>query len=99
MGKISAAEVLRLRATSAMSRDQSVRRFAQDDDSVGVSTKKPLNKLALIGHGPGLFSAAPLGLNSYVVFYTQTLKTVNSFKDNSFPQAGKPVPDSSDLRF
>jgi hypothetical protein len=74
-------------------------RSAQDDDSVGVSTKKPLNKLALIGHGPGLFSAAPLRLNSYVVFYTQTLKTVDSFKDNSFPQAGKPVPDSSDLRF
>jgi hypothetical protein len=36
MGKTSIAEVLRLRATSAMSRDQSVRRFAQDDDFVGV---------------------------------------------------------------
>ena len=36
MGKISIAEVLRLRATSAVSRDQSVRRSAQDDDSVGV---------------------------------------------------------------
>ena len=36
MGKISTAEVLRLRATSAVTRDQSVRRFAQDDDFVGV---------------------------------------------------------------
>ena len=35
------AEVLRLRATSAVSRDQSVRRFAQDDDSVGVLTREP----------------------------------------------------------
>jgi hypothetical protein len=36
IGKISTVEVLRLRATSAVSRDPSVRRFAQDDDSVGV---------------------------------------------------------------
>jgi len=35
MGKRSTAEVLRLRATSAVSRDKSVRRSAQDDDSVG----------------------------------------------------------------
>ncbi len=35
VGKISTAEVLRLRAPSAVSRDQSVRRCAQDDDSVG----------------------------------------------------------------
>ena len=34
MGEISIAGVLRLRATSAASRDRSVRRFAQDDDSV-----------------------------------------------------------------
>src|SRR5271156_3031426 len=56
MGKISIAEVLRLRATSAVSRDKSVRRSAQDDDSVGVLTKNTLNKLALMRHGPGLFS-------------------------------------------
>ena len=31
MGKISSAEVLRLRATSAVSRDKSVRRCAQED--------------------------------------------------------------------
>jgi hypothetical protein len=36
MGKIRTAEVLRLRATNAVSRDQSVRRSAQDDESVGV---------------------------------------------------------------
>jgi hypothetical protein len=35
------AEVLRLRATSAMSGDKSVRRFAQDDDSVGGPEEKP----------------------------------------------------------
>jgi hypothetical protein len=53
MDKIGTAEVLRLRATSAVSRDQSVRRFAQDDDSVGVLTKNTLNKLALMGRIPG----------------------------------------------
>jgi hypothetical protein len=31
MGKIGTAEVLRLRAPSAVSRDKAVRRFAQDD--------------------------------------------------------------------
>ena len=43
MGKISTAEVLRLRATSALSCDKSVRRFAQDDDFVGVLTKNILD--------------------------------------------------------
>jgi hypothetical protein len=52
MGTISTAEVLRLRATSAVSRDESVRRFAQDDDSVGVlkkniPTKGPQNRRSL----------------------------------------------------
>ncbi len=43
MGKISTAEVLRLRATSAASRNPSVRRSAQDDASVGELTeRKPL---------------------------------------------------------
>jgi hypothetical protein len=49
MGKISTAEVLRLRATSAASRDQSVRRCAQDDDSLGLLTDNIQNKLALMG--------------------------------------------------
>ena len=39
MGKISTAGVLRLRAPSAVSRDKAVRRFAQDDDLVGVLKK------------------------------------------------------------
>ncbi len=39
MGKIGIAGVLRLRARSALSRDPSVRRFAQDDDSVGELTE------------------------------------------------------------
>src|SRR5271154_2116402 len=39
-GQISAAEVLRLRATSALLRDQSARRCAQDDDSVGELTER-----------------------------------------------------------
>jgi len=34
MGKINTAEVLRLRATSTISRDESVRRSAQDDEFV-----------------------------------------------------------------
>jgi hypothetical protein len=54
------AEVLRLRATSAVSRDKSVRRCAQDDDFVGVLTKKNiLSKLALMGHSPGCHNHSP----------------------------------------
>ena len=40
MDKLSTAEVLRLRATSTVSRDQSVRRSAQDDESVGEPEDK-----------------------------------------------------------
>ena len=60
------AGVLRLRAPSAVSRDPSARRFAQDDGFVGELTKNALNKFALMGHGPvnrpsglKLFSLAP----------------------------------------
>jgi hypothetical protein len=53
MGKISTAGVLRLRATSALSRDKSVRRSAQDDDFVGVLKKNIPNILALMGRSPG----------------------------------------------
>jgi hypothetical protein len=49
MGRIGTAEVLRLRATSALARDKSVGRSAQDDDSVAVLTKNILDKLALLG--------------------------------------------------
>jgi hypothetical protein len=38
MGKISAVGVLRLRATTAVSRNKSVRRSAQDDAFVGILT-------------------------------------------------------------
>ncbi len=62
MGKISTPEVLRLRATSPVSRDQSVRRSAQDDDFVGVLTKNILDKLALIVHGGGIPSDEPKAL-------------------------------------
>jgi hypothetical protein len=44
MGKMSTAGVLRLHAPGAVSHDKSVRRFAQDDGFVEVSTKHP-NKL------------------------------------------------------
>jgi hypothetical protein len=67
MGKISTAEVLRLRAPSAVSRDKSVRRSAQDDVFVvSWRCKKPAsfrislvcqNKLALVGRSPGLAGA------------------------------------------
>ena len=52
MGKIGTVAVLRLRATSAVSRDKSVRRSAQDDDFVGILTKNIQNKLALMGLRP-----------------------------------------------
>jgi hypothetical protein len=60
MGKISSAGVLRLRATSAVSRDKSVRRSAQDDVFVGILKKNILNKLALMGLRPGLSTGAIL---------------------------------------
>jgi hypothetical protein len=53
MGKISTAEVLRLRATSVVSRDKSVGRCAQDDVFAGVLKKNIPNKLALMGGSPG----------------------------------------------
>ena len=40
MGRTSSPGFLRLRAPSAVSCDESVRRFAQDDDFVGVLNKK-----------------------------------------------------------
>jgi hypothetical protein len=58
MGKISTVGVLRLRATSAVSRDKSVRRSAQDDDFVGVLTKNIQSKLALMR-----LAAGPPGLD------------------------------------
>ena len=46
IGKKSTAGVLRLRVASAVARDKSVRRSAQDDDSVGVLTKNIQSELA-----------------------------------------------------
>jgi hypothetical protein len=71
MGKISSAEVLRLRATSAVSRNQSVRRSAQDDDSVGEPKEKqqvpplryaPVPRQAGTGGMTNLRVAAHLGM-------------------------------------
>jgi hypothetical protein len=41
MGKLGTAEVLRLRGPSAVPRDRSVRRSAQDDGFVGGDEKHP----------------------------------------------------------
>jgi hypothetical protein len=52
MGKLSTAEVLRLRAPTAVLRDKAVTRSAQDDNFVGIPTNNILNKLALMGRSP-----------------------------------------------
>jgi hypothetical protein len=44
MGKISTAEVLRLRAVSPVLSDRSARRFAQDDESVGEPEEKAVER-------------------------------------------------------
>jgi len=46
-----------------------VRRFAQDDDSVGVLTKNILNKLTLIGLSPHRFRPWYAGANLGRPFY------------------------------
>jgi hypothetical protein len=58
MGKISTAEVLRLHAPSAVSRDRSVTRSAQDDGLVRVLTKNIPNKLALWDYALGYFQTS-----------------------------------------
>src|ERR1700728_3415820 len=63
MGEISTVGVLRLRAASAMSRDKSVRRSAQDDDFVASwrdKKQRQVSAYALMGPCPGIFSAVPL---------------------------------------
>jgi hypothetical protein len=52
MGKISIVGVLRLRAKSAVSRDRSVRRYAQDDDFVGVLKNKHPQQVSAYGGEP-----------------------------------------------
>jgi hypothetical protein len=73
MRNISTAGVLRLRATSAVSRDKAVRRSAQDDNFVGIMTKNILNKLALLGHVQGCCQPVPTGPSRDKVVLTQTL--------------------------
>jgi hypothetical protein len=53
VGKVSSPGVLRLRARSVVSCDESARRFAQDDDFVGVLKKTP-RRIALMGLSPYL---------------------------------------------
>ena len=76
MGKLSSAEVPSATLGTGSStprhkrcvRDQSVRRSAQDDDSVGVLTKNILDKLALYGiNRPSAVGrkAMPQGLSGY----------------------------------
>ena len=60
--RLRSGQALRLRAPSAVSCDESVRRFAQDDDFVGV-LKKRSRRLALMGLRPGLSSAVSSGLS------------------------------------
>src|SRR6266481_720620 len=49
-------------APSAVPRDKSVRRFAQDDDFVGGLKKNTPNRITLVGLHPGLRSDVPSGL-------------------------------------
>jgi len=63
-GQESILGVLRLRATSAVPLDKSVRRSAQDDDFVGILKKNIPNKVALMGLRPGLSSAVPRSTSS-----------------------------------
>jgi hypothetical protein len=61
MGKMSTAEVLRLRATSAVSRDKSERRSAQDDDSVGCIDEKHPKQVSAYGTPLWLIFSCPRG--------------------------------------
>jgi hypothetical protein len=58
MGKISTAGVLRLRAIKPSVYDRSAKRFAQDDDFVGVLKEHIPNKLALMGLCPDCMTAS-----------------------------------------
>jgi hypothetical protein len=85
MGKLSSAEVLRLHATSAVSRDQFVRRSAQDDDSVGVLTENILDKLALYGSMSWVILSRPCGTDFVSGVLTQTLQAATFRK--TYPRA------------
>jgi hypothetical protein len=88
MGKISAAEILRLRATSAVSRDQSVRRFAQDDDSVGELTeRKPC-----AGAGRTAVSSASLRMTIHLKLedFARKINKVTAARDDKVEGGGSP---------
>jgi hypothetical protein len=51
--RLRSGQALRLRATSAVSGDNPVTRFAQDDDFLGISTKNILDTLTLMERNPG----------------------------------------------
>jgi hypothetical protein len=75
MGRVSIAGVLRLRAPSAVSRDPSVRRCAQDDDSVGELTeRRPLGWRRGAPQIPRLPSDFLSGLVASVNFMRLSLK-------------------------
>jgi hypothetical protein len=84
MGKISTAGVLRLRATSAVSRDKSARRSAQDDD-FGVSTKNILNKLALMGRSPHNRFLSGWQRKRFLYTQVRTSNLVRAFETIHFP--------------
>src|ERR1700733_15150736 len=94
MGQTSTAGVLRLRATSAVSRDQSVRRCAQDDDSVGVLTKNTLNELALWDVSPWDIYEAQEKRNSLVRRSLMVSRSLAAFSNSNFLAASR-MSDSS----
>jgi hypothetical protein len=53
MGEISTPGSFDSAPSSAVSRDKSVKRAAQDDGFVGVVMKNSQNRLTLMGHRPG----------------------------------------------
>src|SRR5450631_2239880 len=58
--RLRSGQALRLRATSAVSPDRSVKRFAQDDGFAGVLTKNIPIRLTLMGLASRLSSAVPV---------------------------------------
>ena len=74
MGKISIVGVLRLRAKSAVSRDRSVRRCAQDDDFVGVLTNKHPKQVSAYGTASWANFSRPYG--TLVEFFRSLFKAV-----------------------
>jgi hypothetical protein len=64
--------------------DKSVRRSAQDDDFVGVSTKNTLNKLALMGRSPHDRFSVCLAEETVPVHASSDEQSSESIRNNSF---------------